>query len=151
MRPSLSIVTTVTALLVAATAFDAAAQANTGGNPLSLEEIARLAAGQQAPAGPAPTISCNRPKDPARPPLGAKATEAEMQAAQTAIKTFVAEAQSFQACVATAQREAYPRLTVMEYMALESLINQMQARIEGYAAAFNEQVRVYRAANPAKK
>jgi len=114
--------------------------------PLSVEEIARRAAGPQTPADGAPKISCVRPTPPGQIPDGRNATSAEMQAAQKAVKDFIGEAEKFQSCLIQAQQQGRG-LTVATYLMMEQLYGQTQIQMQALAARFNEQLKIYKVKN----
>ena len=83
-------------------------------------------------------------------PDGKSSTLDQMVAAQTQVKAYMAAMQDFLACVdneASAKGEDAPA----EYKSLMVTRHNMAVgEMEAVAAAFNEQLKAYKAANPAK-
>jgi len=92
--------------------------------------------------------ACEAPS-PVTMPDGSKATMQEMLAAQAQVKAYQAAMNEFIACI-DSEGDAAGEQAPAEF---KSLIverhNAAVTEMEGVAAAFNEQLRAFRAANPA--
>ena len=92
--------------------------------------------------------ACEAPS-PVTMPDGSKATRDEMLAAQAKVKEYQAAMNEFVACI-DSEGDAAGEQAPAEF---KSLIverhNAAVTEMEGVAAAFNEQLRAFRAANPA--
>ena len=92
--------------------------------------------------------ACEAPS-PVTMPDGSKATMQEMLAAQAQVKAYQAAMNEFIACI-DSEGDAAGEQAPAEF---KSLIverhNAAVSEMEGVAAAFNEQLRAFRAANPA--
>jgi len=81
-------------------------------------------------------------------PNGASSTMEQMLAAQGLVKTYQAAMTQFLACI-DAELEAQGEKAPEEFKSLMvSRHNAAVAEMEGVAAAFNDQIKAYRAANP---
>jgi hypothetical protein len=91
--------------------------------------------------------ACEAPS-PVAMPDGSKATRDEMLAAQAQVKAYQAAMNEFVACI-DSEGDAQGEQAPAEF---KSLIverhNAAVSEMEGVAAAFNEQLRAFRAANP---
>jgi hypothetical protein len=91
--------------------------------------------------------ACEAPS-PVAMPDGSKATREEMLAAQAQVKAYQAAMNEFVACI-DSEGDAQGEQAPAEF---KSLIverhNAAVSEMEGVAAAFNEQLRAFRAANP---
>ena len=92
-------------------------------------------------------IACEQPTA-VTVPDGKTATRDEMLAAQAQIRTYQAAMDVFLACI-DGEQAAEGDLAPDEFKSLMvSRHNAAVAEMEGVAAAFNEQLRAFRAANP---
>ena len=83
-------------------------------------------------------------------PDGKSSTMEQMLAAQAQVKTYQAAMGEFLACI-DAELEAEGESAPEEFKSLMvSRHNAAVAEMEGVAAAFNDQIKAYRAANPPK-
>lgn len=82
-------------------------------------------------------------------PDGQTSTMQQMLAAQAEVKAYQAAMNEFLACI-DSELEAEGELAPEEFKSLMvSRHNVAVAEMEGVAAAFNDQIKAYRAANPA--
>lgn len=82
-------------------------------------------------------------------PDGKTSTMQQMLAAQAEVKAYQAAMNEFLACI-DSELEAEGELAPEEFKSLMvSRHNVAVAEMEGVAAAFNDQIKAYRAANPA--
>lgn len=82
-------------------------------------------------------------------PDGSTSTMQQMLAAQAEVKAYQAAMNEFLACI-DSELEAEGELAPEEFKSLMvSRHNAAVAEMEGVAAAFNDQIKAYRAANPA--
>lgn len=95
--------------------------------------------------------ACEMPKMPKIPADGKTSTSDQMVAAQGDVKAYIAAMNDYLACVddeATGKGEDAPA----EYKSLMvTRHNSAVEEMEKVAAAFNEQVKAFKAANPAPK
>lgn len=97
---------------------------------------------EDAPAGPHLVSGCESPVAPALPDA-TTATEAEMVAAQTRVRAFVAAGGEYLACLAAIIDDK--ERAAAERNAAVSEHNRMVAELEQIAAAFNERIRTFKA------
>jgi hypothetical protein len=91
--------------------------------------------------------ACEYPADVALPD-GAKATEAEMNAAATVVKKYIADMDAYMACLDTEQAALPVEQQTPESKALH--VKRHNAAVdaeEAVAARFNEQVKAFKAAS----
>jgi hypothetical protein len=106
--------------------------------------VAAVAAGLGAGA-----LACENPATVAIPD-GKSSTMEQMLAAQAQVKSYQAAMNAFLACI-DAELEAEGEKAPEEFKSLMvERHNAAVAEMEGVAAAFNDQIKAYRAANPPK-
>ena len=89
------------------------------------------------------------PPAPVPMPDGATATREQMLAAQAQVRAYQTAMNEFVACI-DSEAEAQGEQAPAEFKALMvERHNTAVAEMEGVAAAFNDQLRAFRAANPA--
>ena len=91
--------------------------------------------------------ACEYPADVALPD-GAKATEAEMNAAAAVVKKYIADMDAYMACLDTEQAALPVEQKTPETKALH--VKRHNAAVdaeEAIAARFNEQIKAFKAAN----
>lgn len=92
-------------------------------------------------------VACENPQAVAIPD-GKSSTMEQMLAAQAQVKTYQAAMSEFLACI-DAELEAQGENAPEEFKSLMvSRHNAAVAEMEGVAAAFNDQIKAYRAAHP---
>ena len=92
--------------------------------------------------------ACEAPS-PVAMPDGSKSTRDQMLAAQAQVKAYQASMNEFIACI-DSELDAQGEKAPDEFKSLMvSRHNAAVAEMEGVAAAFNDQIKAYRAANPA--
>jgi hypothetical protein len=110
---------------------------------ISMSYLAALVASGYAATG----LACDNPQAVSIPD-GKGATLEQMLAAQAQVKTYQAAMTEFLACI-DAELEAKGEDAPEEFKSLMvSRHNAAVAEMEGVAAAFNDQIKAYRAANP---
>ena len=93
-------------------------------------------------------VACENPAAVAIPE-GKSSTMEQMLAAQAQVKAYQAAMTEFLACI-DSELEAQGETAPEEFRSLMvSRHNAAVAEMEGVAAAFNDQIKAYRAANPA--
>jgi hypothetical protein len=92
--------------------------------------------------------SCEHPSMIHSMPDGSTATMDDMIAAQTAVKTYMADMETYLACL-NEDIEASGEDAAAEFKTLMvTRYNTAVTELETVAAAFNQQLQAYRAANP---
>jgi hypothetical protein len=92
--------------------------------------------------------ACEAPS-PVAMPDGATATREQMLAAQAQVRAYQAAMNEFVACIDSEADEAGEQAPNEFKSLMVERHNSAVAEMEGVAAAFNEQLRAFRAANPA--
>jgi hypothetical protein len=116
---------------------------------------------RRTPAPPAPTVPAATPVPPPAhtcllpgpapvPPDGATATAADIGLGHDTIQAFVEQLEAYQACMDDKADHPAPGLTAAQK---QSLLEQGDAAIDqanALAAAFSEQLKIFKARTPAK-
>ncbi len=89
--------------------------------------------------------SCEQPSD-VQLPDGATASTEQMVEGQTAVKAYIADGESFLACMEEAEKTNTETLTEEQKLANIELYNSIVDKMQLLAQNFNEQIKAYKAA-----
>lgn len=98
-------------------------------------------------AAPALADDCTRPPAPTVP-QGATASNDQMVAASGAVKTYMAETESYLSCLQAQEALMKDQLTPELQQDMLNRYNSAVESMEAVAAEYNQAVRDYKAANP---
>ena len=99
-------------------------------------------------AGPLAVAECQYPGALGEIPEGATASNDEMNAAYERVKTYMADMEAYLACLDDEASRMGEEVTAEQKQMQTERYNAAVSAMETTAAAFNDQLRAYKSANP---